>query len=66
VTIREGDRVIELPAIQAAMRSLAISAIKGSRLSQRALTELVREVEERRTKDETMQPIQTHIKDGST
>lgn len=48
VTIREGDRTIELPAIQAAMRSLAISAMKGSRLSQRALAELVREVEDRK------------------
>jgi hypothetical protein len=48
VTIREGDKVIELPAIQAAMRSLAISAMKGSRLSQRALAELVREVEDRK------------------
>ena len=51
VTIREGEKVIELPAIQAAMRSLTISAMKGSRLSQRALAELVREVEERREKD---------------
>jgi hypothetical protein len=51
VTIREGDKVIELPAIQAAMRALAISAMKGSRLSQRALAELVREVEERRAND---------------
>jgi hypothetical protein len=48
VTIREGDKVIELPAIQAAMRSLAISAMKGSRLSQRALAELVRQVEDRK------------------
>lgn len=51
VTIREGEKVIELPAIQAAMRALAISAMKGSRLSQRALAELVREVEERRAND---------------
>jgi hypothetical protein len=43
VTIREGDRVIELPAIQAAIRSLAISAMTGSRLSQNALAEIVRE-----------------------
>lgn len=49
VTIREGDRTIELPAIQAAMRALAISAMKGSRLSQRALAELVRTVEDRKT-----------------
>ena len=49
VMIREGDKTIELPAIQAAMRSLAISAMKGSRLSQRALAELVRTVEHRKT-----------------
>lgn len=51
VTIREGDKVIELPAIQAAIRSLAISAMKGSRLSQKALAEIVREVEQRRSAD---------------
>ena len=48
VTIREGDKVIELPAIQASVRSLAIAAMKGSRLSQRALAELVRQVEDRK------------------
>ncbi|MDB5679337.1 DUF5681 domain-containing protein [Sphingomonas bacterium] len=47
VTIREGDTTIELPAIQAAMRALAISAMKGSRLSQKALAEVVRAVEAR-------------------
>lgn len=51
VTIREGDKVIELPAIQAAVRSLAIAAMKGSRLSQRVLADLVREVEDRRSKE---------------
>jgi hypothetical protein len=51
VTIREGEKVIELPAIQAAVRSLAISAMKGSRLSQRALAELVRQVEDRRASE---------------
>lgn len=51
VTIREGDKVIELPAIQAAVRSLAISAMKGSRLSQRALAELVRQIEDKRNSD---------------
>jgi hypothetical protein len=48
VSIREGDKVIELPAIQAAVRALAISAMKGSRLSQRALSELVLQVEDRK------------------
>lgn len=51
VTIREGERTIELPAIQAAVRALAISAMKGSRLSQRALAELVRTVEDRKSSE---------------
>ena len=51
VTIREGERTIQLPVIQAAVRALAISAMKGSRLSQRALAELVRTVEERKTNE---------------
>jgi len=51
VSIREGDKVIELPAIQAAVRALAISAMKGSRLSQRALSELVLQVEDRKASD---------------
>lgn len=53
VTIREGGETLELPAIQAAMRSLAISAMKGSRLSQKAFAEVVREVEERVAKEAT-------------
>ena len=51
VTIREGGTTIELPAIQAAMRALAISAMKGSRLSQKALAEVVREVEARQASE---------------
>ncbi len=50
VTIREGHKVVELPAIQASIRALAISAMKGSRLSQKALAEIVREIEDRRAK----------------
>ena len=51
VTIREGERTLELPAIQAAVRALAISAMKGRRLSQRALAELVRTVENRKSSE---------------
>jgi hypothetical protein len=51
VSIREGEKVIELPAIQAAVRALAISAMKGSRLSQRALSELVLQVEDRKASE---------------
>ena len=51
VTIREGDTVIELPAIQAAMRALAISAMKGSRLSQKALAEITSTAEARASEE---------------
>lgn len=51
VTIREGEKLIELPAVQAAVRSLAISAMKGSRLAQRDLAELVRQVEHRKSRE---------------
>ena len=51
VRIREGDTTIELPAIQAAMRALAISAMKGSRLSKTALAEIVRTVEARESSE---------------
>jgi hypothetical protein len=45
VTIREGDRVLELPAIQAVMRAMGVSAMKGNRLAQTALAEIVQRVE---------------------
>ncbi|WP_423141794.1 DUF5681 domain-containing protein [Parablastomonas sp. CN1-191] len=46
VTIREGERIIELPVIQAVFRSMGVSAMKGNRLAQATLAELVRGVEE--------------------
>lgn len=52
VTIREGDKKIELPAIQASMRALAISAMKGSRLSQKQLSDIVRTVEARKNAEQ--------------
>lgn len=51
VTIREGDKDIELLAIQAAVRALAISAIKGNRLSQKALAEITQTVEAREAEE---------------
>ena len=52
VTIREGEKSIELPAIQASVRALAISAMKGSRLAQKQLSDIVRTVEERKYTDQ--------------
>jgi hypothetical protein len=45
VMIREGDRTIQLPAIQAVFRAMGHSAIKGNRFAQQALAELVQQVE---------------------
>lgn len=53
VTIREGDKAIKLPAIQAAIRSLGIAAIKGSRLAQRDMAKVVRDVEDRMRKNQS-------------
>jgi hypothetical protein len=46
VVVREGDKVIELPAIQAVFRAMNVSAMKGNRLAQKMVAELVAGVEE--------------------
>ena len=45
VTLREGDQIIKLPAIQAVFRAMGVSALKGNRFAQRTLAELVQQVE---------------------
>lgn len=45
VTLREGEKVIELPAIQAVFRAMGVSALKGNRFAQRTLTEMVTKME---------------------
>lgn len=46
ITVREGDNIVELPVIKAVFRSLGVSAMKGNRLAQATMAELVRGVEE--------------------
>lgn len=46
VVLREGDRVIELPAIQAVFRAMGVSALKGNRFAQRTLAEMVTRLEQ--------------------
>ena len=46
IVIREGERVIELPAIQAVFRAMGVSALKGNRFAQRTLTEMVTRMEQ--------------------
>lgn len=45
VSIREGNEVFEIPAIQAVMRAMGVAAMKGNRLSQKTLADLVQRVE---------------------
>ncbi|MBX7502335.1 hypothetical protein K3181_12860 [Qipengyuania sp. YG27] len=47
VTIREGDRHIELPAIQAVFRAMGVSAMKGNRFAQKTMAELITTLEQR-------------------
>lgn len=46
ITVREGEKLVELPVIKAVFRSLGVSAMKGNRLAQATMAELVREIEE--------------------
>ena len=46
ITVREGEKTIELPVIKAVFRSLGVSAMKGNRLAQSTMAELVRGIEE--------------------
>jgi hypothetical protein len=47
VQIRENDQVIELPMIQAIIRSLSVSALKGNHRAQVAVTNLVKATQEK-------------------
>lgn len=46
ISVREGDKTIALPVIKAVFRSLGVSAMKGNRLAQSTMAELVRGIEE--------------------
>jgi hypothetical protein len=46
ITVREGEKTIELPVIKAVFRALGVSAMKGNRLAQSTMAELVRGIEE--------------------
>ena len=50
VVLREGDKVIEMPAIQAVFRAMNVAAMKGNRLTQKMVAEMVANVEEEHRK----------------
>jgi hypothetical protein len=45
LTIREGDKVIRMPAVQAVFRSQIASAVKGNVAAQRAVLKVVQDLE---------------------
>lgn len=48
ITSREGETIIELPVTKAVFRSMGVAAMKGNRLAQATMAELVRTLEEDR------------------
>lgn len=46
ISVREGEKTLELPVIKAVFRALGVSAMKGNRLAQATMAELVRGIEE--------------------
>jgi len=51
ITVRENDELIEMPMIQAVLRSLGVAAVKGHHRSQLALTTMVKSVQSARFED---------------
>lgn len=51
ITLRENDEIIELPMIQAVLRSLGVAAVKGHHRSQLALASMVKTVQAARYED---------------
>ena len=47
VTIRDGEKLVELPAIQAVFRAMGVAAMKGNRFAQKTMAELVTGLEQR-------------------
>lgn len=45
VTIREGDELIKMPALQAVFRAMGVAAVKGNRFVQKTLAEMIAKVE---------------------
>ena len=45
ITVREGDRTLRIPALQAVLRAQIALAAKGTRRAQRALLQLMRDIE---------------------
>ena len=60
IGVRDGDRLVEIPVIQAIIRSVALNAAKGNQGSQRMFIELLQSIE-RENKAHYDQYVQTCI-----
>jgi hypothetical protein len=50
LTVREGDKVTKMPALQAVIRSLIACAAKGNVLAQRTLVKVAQDIEDARAR----------------
>jgi hypothetical protein len=62
VTVREGDKVVKLPAIQAVIRSLVALAARGNGTAQRALIEMIQTIE----RTPSIQAAKVEVSDRTT
>ena len=62
VTLREGEKILELPSIQAVFRAMNVAALKGNRFVQKTLVETARQIEadERRAHLEYLETMFTY------
>lgn len=54
IQIRENDQIVELPLIQAVVRSLGVAALKGSHRAQIAITGMVKAVQDKTLEDRSV------------
>src|SRR3712207_1624614 len=51
ITVRDGERTVRIPVVQAVLRSLGLAAAKGQARSQRMFTDMLRLVERENRED---------------
>ena len=61
IQVRENDQVVEMPMIQAVVRSMGVAAVKGSHKAQTTLTDMVQAVQAKRA-DELLELFKTVVK----
>jgi hypothetical protein len=60
IQVRENDEIVEMPMIQAVVRSMGVAAVKGSHKAQTTLTEMVQAVQTKRA-DELLEMFKSVV-----